>query len=380
MKLEELRVKIDEVDDQIAKLYQARMELAKEVGLTKKINGIATENTLREKEIVKRVTKEMPDNIKLYAKQTFETLFETSKAYQSQIVDVDSKIKVEINNALSNGIGAFCESASVACQGVEGAYASIATDRIFKIANTMFFKDWDAVFSAVEKGLCQYGVLPIENSSVGSVNQVYDLMNKHNFFIVRSIKLRIQHCLLAKKGTNIADIKEIYSHEQALSQCSNKIKTLKNVKATVCDNTAVAAKMVIESDRNDIACIASRECGGLYGLSILEANIQDNDNNYTRFIAISKKLQIFEDSNKISIMVNLPNEAGSLNRLLNKFSTLGLNLTKLESRPVTNSSFEFLFYFDFDAKIEKKEVQNLISELANSCNHFVFLGSYHEIV
>ena len=378
MKLEDLRGKIDTIDDMIASLYVRRMGVAKEIGTVKAENNIATESTLREKEILNRVTADMPEDIKLFAKQIFCALFDTSKAYQSSVSNVNSDIVAEIKEALAQGKVSFPTSAVVACQGVSGAYSSIAADKMFALSNNLYFKDFSGVFNAVEKGLCEYGVLPIENSSVGSVNAVYDLMRLHKFYIVRSFKLRVKHYVLGNGGADLKNIKEIISHEQALNQCAKYIKSLGDIKITVCDNTALAAKLVAESGREDIACISSRECAGIYGLSILAPNVQDNDGNYTRFIAISKKLQVFEDANKISIMVNVPHEVGSLNKLLNKFSTQGLNLTKLESRPMPNSAFEFVFYFDFEAKIDSPQVQNLLGELENTCDRFVFLGSYSE--
>ncbi|HPD02113.1 MAG: bifunctional chorismate mutase/prephenate dehydratase [Christensenellales bacterium] len=379
MDLSELRNEIDLIDDGIAELFVKRMETVKKVGIEKGKAGLPIENTLREKEVLTRVTKTMPPALKLYAKQVFETLFNIGKAYQSELIDLRSAIKSELTAAILDGIKPFPDCASVACQGLPGAYSTAAADRLFSIADIMYFKDFDAVFGAVERGLCEFGVLPIENSSTGSVNAVYDLMRKHSFYIARSIKLKVQHYLLAKNGIKISDVKEIFSHEQAIGQCAEYLKSLKNVKVTVCDNTAVAAQLVAESGRTDVAAICARECAGIYGLSVVQPNIQDNDSNYTRFIAISKKLKVYENSDKISIMVNLPNTAGSLNRILNKFSAQGLNLTKLESRPLTNTPFEFAFYFDIDAKIEKREVLNLLSEIENTCDKFVFLGCYREL-
>lgn len=379
MELNQIRKEIDKVDDSIAKLYVERMGLCREVGEHKRDNNVAMENTAREKEIINRVTAAMPDEIKLFGKQVFHTLFDTSKAYQSRIVDAHSKVKDAICDALSEGIQPFPIEASVAVQGIAGAYAYIAAEKLFEISSISCFRDWDSVFSAVEKGFCEYGVLPIENSSVGSVNGVYDLMRRHKFHIVKSIKLRVKHYLLAKRGAQSKDIREIVSHEQAIAQCQNLLKEYKDVKITVCDNTAQAAKIVADSDRSDIACISSRECAGIYGLDVLKASVQDSDNNYTRFIAISNKLRVFDGADKISIMVNLPHEAGSLNKLLNRFSTLGLNLTKLESRPMPDSPFEFAFYFDFDANVQSPEVQNLLAELDNTSDNFVFLGTYKEI-
>jgi chorismate mutase/prephenate dehydratase len=377
--IQELRGNIDAIDDQIAKLFVERMGIAKEIGKLKAENNKVVADGVREREIINRVTKDMPEEIKLYGKQMFDELFSLSKAYQTRFVLQNSKLISEVRKVLEEGAEVFPNSATVACQGVAGAYSQIATDRMFPIADILYFKDWDPVFKAVEKGLCDFGVLPIENSNAGSVNAVYDLMRKHNFYIVKSIKLRIQHYLLAKSGTETKDVKEIITHEQAVSQCSEFIKTLGNVKITVCENTAKAAELVADSERTDVACICSHDCAGIYGLSILETNVQNNENNYTRFIAIQKKLKVYENADKISIMANLPHEAGSLNKVLNRFASLGLNLTKLESRPMSNTSFEFAFYFDVTAKIEQVEVQNLLAELEKSCDKFVFLGAYTEL-
>lgn len=380
MKIEDLRNEIDKVDDKIAKLYQQRMEISKQVGEYKKSTKTALVNSKREKEILNRVTNDMNSDIKVYAKRVYETLFDTSKAYQNQILDLQSKSQKEILTAIENGIEKFPIEASVACQGIDGSYSSIACSKFFEFSRISFFKNFDGVFQAVEKGFSDYGILPIENSTAGSVGQVYDLMKQHKFYIVKSLKLRISHCLLANPNVDISKIKEIYSHEMAILQCSEFLKEHEDIKVTVVANTAVGAKMVAESNRDDVACISSFECAGIYGLSVLQKEIENSFNNFTRFIVISKTLKIFSDSNKISLLVGLPHESGSLNKLLNKFSTLGLNLTKLESRPMTKSSFEFLFYFDFEAKVTDKAVQNLIAELDMTTDEFTFLGSYHEII
>ena len=378
MELNELRNKIDAIDDQLASLYDKRMKLIKEVGEEKARTNHYVQDLTRENAIIRRVTKAVDENVRVYCKQVFETLFETSRAYQSRFVRIPSGVADEIRSNLEGGLKVFPDNATVACQGVEGAYSMIATTRLFPLSDITYFKNFEGVFHAVEKGLCQYGMLPIENSSVGSVNDVYDLMKEHKFYIVRSIKLHVQHHLLAKKGVKLSEIKEVFSHEQAINQCKKWLgKT--DIKVTVVPNTAVAAKMVAESDRTDIACISSRECASLYGLNVLAANMQDNDNNYTRFILISKKMEIFKKSNRVSIMVNLPHTPGRLNRMLNKFSTYGFNLTKLESRPLPNTTFEFMFYFDFEADIDNPEVINLFAELENGDGQLVFLGSYYEV-
>ena len=378
--LEELRKKIDDIDDKIAALYLERQDTVRKIGEEKARTHTAVLDPAREKKIIAKVTKQADDEQKIYLKRVFETIMETSRAYQRRLVAPVTPLSDELRRGLMEGKKYFPVSASVACQGVDGSYSSIAADKLFEIADITFFRNFEGVFQAVEKGLCDYGVLPIENSAVGSVNAVYDLMKKHRFYIVRSIKLKVSHHLLAKKGVALSDIKEIYSHEQAIGQCSAYLQKLpSSVKVTACPNTAVAAETVANSDRTDIACISSRNCADLYDLGILDSNIQDNDSNYTRFICISKTLEVFAPANRISIMMTLPHEAGSLNRVLNKFSTLGLNLTKLESRPLPGTDFEFMFYFDFEGQIENSDTLSLIAELDQGTEQFAFLGSYYEV-
>ena len=378
--IEELRKKIDELDDKIAELYLERQRTVREIGEEKARTHAAVLDPAREKKIIARVTKQADDEQKIYLKRVFETILETSRAYQRRLVAPVTPLSDNLRRVLMEGKKYFPVSSTVACQGVEGSYSSIAADKLFEIADITFFRNFEGVFQAVEKGLCDYGVLPIENSAVGSVNAVYDLMKKHHFYIVRSIKLKVCHHLLAKKGVALSDIREVYSHEQAIGQCSAYLQKLpSSVKITACPNTAVAAEMVANSDRNDVACISSRNCAELYGLGILESNIQDNDSNYTRFICISKTLEVFAPANRISIMMTLPHESGSLNRVLNKFSTLGLNLTKLESRPLPGTDFEFMFYFDFEGQIENSDTLSLIAELDQGTEQFTFLGSYYEV-
>ncbi len=378
--LEYLRNKIDKIDDQIASLYLERQSVVHDIAEKKAENRTALADPEREKKIIARVTRTADKDQKIYLKRVFETVMETSRSYQRQILTPVTPLTDTLHKVLMEGKKYFPVSSTVACQGVEGSYSSIATDKLFEIADITYFKTFEGVFQAVEKGLCEYGVLPIENSEVGSVGAVYDLMKKHNFFIVRSIKLRICHHLLAHKGVKLSDIKEIYSHEQAIGQCSAFLQKLgQNVKVITCPNTAVAAETVASSERTDIACISSRNCADLYDLGILASNIQNNISNFTRFICISKNLEIFSPANRISIMMTLPHEAGSLNRVLNKFSTLGLNLTKLESRNLPSTDFEFLFYFDFEGRIDDADTLALIAELDQGSEQFTFLGSYCEV-
>lgn len=379
MDIEKLRIQIDEIDNEITNLFGKRMEISNLVSQYKKENRLTVIDRSREREILSRVTELVEPELEVYTKTLFQTLFNLSRSYQNMLLSDDHPLRQEIDNSLKNTPDLFPSKAVVACQGVEGAYSQIAADKLFSLPSIMYFNTFEGVFSAVEKGLSRYGILPIENSSHGSVTQVYDLMKKHNFHIVRSLKLKIDHALLAKKGSKLSDIKEIFSHEQAIGQCSAFLEGLKGVKVTVVENTAVAAQKVAESDRADIAALSSHNCAELYGLTALGVDVQDNANNFTRFICISKNPEIYPGANKISLMLSLPHRPGSLYDTISRFSVLGLNLTKLESRPVPEKDFEFMFYFDIDASVKAEGVVSLLCELASSTDQFVFLGNYSEM-
>ena len=375
MEIEQLRQKIDAIDDQLSKLYLERMEVCKQIGQEKQRLDLPVNASKRENEVLARVTKGADEDKVVYLKQLYDEIFLQSKNYQSSLRDVSSKTVDKIRDLLTTERKNFPISATIACQGVEGAYSGIAARRLFEITDITYFKNFDGVFNAVEKGLCDYGVLPIENSTAGSVLPVYDLMKKHSFYIVKSIRLPVKHCLVAKKAG--AKIAEIYSHDQALSQCAEFIKKT-GAKAVAVENTAFAARMVAESDNENVAAICSAECAKLYGLTVLQEGVQDSGFNYTRFICISNKLKIFRGATKISVMTSLEHKVGSLNNLLSRFYSQGLNLTKLESRPIGGSDFEFMFYFDFEGDVESKGLLNLLADLENGSDNFVFLGSYKE--
>ena len=273
----------------------------------------------------------------------------------------------------------FPKSARVGCCGIPGAYGQVAADRLFALADITYFNSFKAVFQAVEKGLCRYGILPIENSTAGTVASVYDLMRGHNFSIVRSVRLPIKHALLVNPGTAAADIKEIFSHEHALKQCSNYLEKFPGAKLTTCSTTAQAARLVAESGRKDVAAIGDISCVEHYHLSALATCIQDSDYNYTRFICISKEPEIYPGADRISIMTTLPHRPGALNSLLERFSVLGLNLSKLESRPIPGENFEYMFYFDFDGSVADADVRALLITLSMENDEFVFLGNYREV-
>lgn len=377
MDINELRTSIDQIDGELTALFRKRMETAAQIAEYKQKNSLPVFNRERERDILNSVTESVPDELQGYTKTLYQTIFDLSRSYQKKLIKPQSALSKMIEDVTAQTPCERPDRAVVACQGVEGAYSQFACDKMFSYPSIMYFSGFEDVFKAVDSGLCRYGVLPLENSTAGSVNKVYDLMNKYKFYITHSIKLFIGHALLAPEGTSLSGVKEIFSHEQAISQCSEFIASL-GVKVTVCENTAAAAKMVSDSGRTDCAAIGSKDCAELYGLKVLESGIQNTDNNYTRFICISKKPEIYPGANKTSIMMTIPHKPGSLYNIISRFAALGLNMTKLESRPIPGSNFEFMFYFDIDASVYSENLKALLSELENDAEQFSYLGSYTE--
>ena len=378
MELNELRNEINQIDDEILDLFLRRMDVAGQVAEYKRANDLPICQPQREREILKKVADKAGPDMGGYARVLFSMLMELSKSRQNRGKEL--ALHQKIAEAIENTPQLFPQAPMVACQGVEGANSQIACEKIFKNPFILYFKSFESVFTAIEQGLCQYGILPIENSTAGSVKKVYDLMIRHNFSIVRTFRLKVDHNLLANPGTKLEDIKEIYSHEQALNQCSSFLETLPGVKFIAVENTATAAQMVAQSGRTDIAAISSRSCAELYGLVNLAPSIQDKDNNRTRFICISKNLEIYPGADKTSIMMILPHRPGSLYRVLARLYGLGINVTKLESRPIPDRDFEFMFYFDLDTSIYSEEFVQLMCELDDLCEECKYLGSYSEVV
>ena len=379
MDIKDLREKLNKIDDTLSAAFKERMEVALEIARFKKENGLPVLAPGREREVINRLTEGCDDTIAASMKILYNTLFDLSRSYQHRYMMDDTQLTDRIADALEKTPKTFPQRAVVACQGVEGAYSQQACERLFNLPNITYFKRFEGVFQAIESGLCRYGVLPIENSSFGSVTEVYDLMRRYRFSIVRSVRLKIDHHLLVKPGVKLSDIREIVSHEQAIGQCGEFLRSHRNIQVTVCTNTAAAAKMVAESDRRDIAAISSGACAQLYGLTALPDKVSDSDSNFTRFICIAKELEIYPGADKTSLMLSLPHKPGSLYRMIARFSALGLNLTKLESRPITGSDFEFMFYFDLEASVYSAEMTQLLCELEESGDPFTYLGSYSEV-
>ena len=377
MELKDYRAKIDEIDAQIAHLFAERMQAAEAIADYKAQNHLPIYHPAREREVLLSASQAAAPYSR-EARVVFGAMMDVSRSRQAARLAGESPLTQAISRAVAETPATFPQNATVACQGIEGAYSHQAANRLFALPQILFFQRFDSVFQAVEKGLCRYGVLPIENSSAGSVTEVYDLMKGRDFSIVRGTRLHIVHALLTR-GAKLGQIREVISHEQAVRQCAPFLKAHPEIRVTLCANTAVAAQTVANSGRDDLAAIASPACAELYGLTALPDSIQASDNNHTRFIVISKKPEIYPGANRISLMLTLPHVAGSLYRMIARFSALEMNLLKIESRPIPGRDFEFMFYFDVEASCANPEVLSLLAELESTVSQFAFLGNYAEV-
>ena len=377
--LQEIRQQLDAIDDQMLALFADRMRLVSQVAAYKQEHNIPILDSGRERQIMNRLTLRAGKDLEHPVKLLYETIFNLSRASQARQLHGETPLSRTLEKANRAAGKALPNRAMVACQGTEGAYSQLACQRMFEFADILYMNSFNDVFNAVEKGMCPYGVLPIENSTAGSVTQVYDLMEKHRFYIVRAVRQRIEHRLLALPGAALADIREVVSHEQALRQCSAFLAAHPRIKATPMANTAMAADAVAASGRKDLAAIASRDCEQLYGLEALSDSVSDTGNNYTRFICIAKDLAVYEGADKISLMLSAAHQPGSLYRLLTHIALNEVNLTKLESRPIPGKDFEFRFFFDIEASIREEKTRALIDQLKRDSDQFVFLGNYEEI-
>jgi len=377
--LEEIRGSLDAIDDQLIDLFAQRMRLADDAAAYKKEKGLPILDTGRERQIINRVSLRAGEDLEHDAKLLYQTLFSVSRARQAAQLRASSPLTAALEEAARSVQDRMPQRVMVACQGTEGAYSQQVCDRMFEFADILYMNTFNDVFNAVERGMCPFGVLPIENSTAGSVTQVYDLMEKHRFHIVKAARQRVDHALLALPGTQLSDIREIVSHEQALRQCGAFLAAHPEIKATPMENTAAAAARVSAEKRKDLAAIASRECASLYGLEAVSAAVADTDNNFTRFICIAKDLTVYRGANKISLMLSAAHRPGALYRLMSHIAVMGLNLTKLESRPIPGKDFEFRFFFDIEASIEDGAVRALMGQLESEADQFVFLGNYEEM-
>lgn len=378
MNLDKARSQINGINDEMLKLFLERMELSSHVAKAKAQMGKAIFDAKRERDILDKITAQAGPDMDIYARRFFENLFSLSRTFQAEELFKETAFTKEVEAAVAAAPNLPPQRGTVACCGIFGSNAQMACDKLLPLSQILYVNSFQAVFDAVEEGLAQFGVLPIENSSNGSVKEVYDLLERKHCYIVRGTKQWISHDLLAKEGTRLEDIHTVYSHPQALGQCSEFFAQYPHIKLEPYTNTAMAAQMVAQSEDAGIAAVAAPQCAQLYGLQAVRRSIQNNDNNYTRFICITKDLAVYPGANKISIVTTASHTPGGLGSLLTKFGNMGINLTKIESRPIQRHNFEFLFYLDLEASLVDPRVRSLLAELHESQDKFRLLGNYPE--
>lgn len=374
MTLDEVRREIDCIDTQLIDLLMRRMSCSKEVAAIKQREHLPVLNTAREEEILRQVGEKAGEFAG--ALQTiFSNIMSVSRALQHEQLHTGEALRAAILNASREAPALPCR---VVCQGVEGAYSSRAARRMFPGCTPVFTTHFEDVFRSIENNSADFGILPVENSSAGSVSDVYDLLLKYRFSIVGGVDVKISHCLAAAPGTRFAQIRTVYSHPQGIRQCSEYLEK-NHLPTQIYSNTAAAAEMVAGS-REPLAAICSREAAERCGLSILAENIQNSGDNCTRFIVIARELRIPADADKISLCFSLPHVTGSLYSTLARFAIHGLNLTKIESRPIPGRNFEYFFYLDFTGNVLlNSEMLDLLCALSEELPDFSFLGNYKEL-
>ena len=371
----ELRDEIDAIDSEIVELYEKRMQIAKEVAEYKISVGkpiFDKEREISKLEILKG--KVGTEFLKHGISELFEQIMAMSRKRQYQLL-TDRGLAEKIDFTEVDVLG--FPGMKIVYQGTEGAYSQLAMEEFFgPNINSRHMETWRDAMEAIKSGEADYAVLPIENSSAGIVSENYDLLVEYDNYIVGEQIIRIDHALLALPEAEISDITDIYSHPQALMQCGKYLDAHKEWEKHSYKNTAMASLKVKEDGEIHKAAIASRLNAELHGLKVLEERIQDNKNNFTRFIIVSGKKIFRKSAKKISICFEIPHESGSLYHKLSHFIFNGLNMNKIESRPISNKTWEYRFFVDFDGNLNDAAVLNALRGLKEETSCLRILGNF----
>lgn len=371
-----LRKRIDEIDRQLLPLFIERMKLGKGVADYKRANNMPILDRAREIEVLNNKISLLEGEDKALENEVYEffaSVMAISRGLQAK--ELDTSKGYDFDEILSHSTKK--ENPRVLYAGVSGAFAEEALIKYFgEESERINKKNFEEVCVALKNNEADYAVLPIENSATGSITDNVDLISKYNFYITGEVNLKVEQCLLAPKGAKESDITHIYSHEQGLKQCSEYLKRFKNAELEACSNTAYSAKMVAQSNDITKAAIASRRNAKLYGLDILAENINYSSSNTTRFVIISNEAEVSEKADKISVSFTLPHESGTLYNALAQFTRGGLNLLKIESRPVRNKNFEYRFFIDYSGNLRDEIVLGVTKNLAKQTTEFKVLGNY----
>lgn len=374
MDLLECRNKLDVIDKQIVKLFEERMDICGKVAETKIASGKAVYDAEREKQKLDAVSAMADSEFNQVAvRELFSQMMSISRKYQYSIL-------AEHGRAMKLGFERLdqlpMEGVRVVHQGVEGAYSHAAAIQYFgekaEIYHVARFED---AMKEVQLGNADYAVMPIENSSAGAVIDMYDLLTRYDNYIVAETFLPVNHALLGVPGAKLSDVKTVFSHPQALMQCSAFLND-NGLKQISVENTAVAAKRVVEEGNKSQAAIASEIAGKLYGLELLKPFIQNNQGNTTRFVILANRKVYQKDAGKISLCFELPHTSGSLYNMLGNFIFNHVNMMMIESRPIPGKNWEYRFFVDIEGNLQDAGVKNALRGIGAEAQNFKILGNY----
>lgn len=380
MNLDDIRVQIDKIDKQMTELFEERMDLVLKVAKYKEENDQKIFDSEREKKVIEKnkgylKNQEYDKSLEDFYNDMMAVSrrFQAKQIFSNYMEDIsDSEVEKVVKSA-----GLRKESPTVCYQGVPGAYSEEALIATFGAdTERVNVKEFEDVFQKLQDEDIDYGILPIENSSTGSISEVYDLMRDYGYYVVGETSIKVDQNLLAIPGTSLEDIKEVYSHPQGIKQSEEFLNTHKDWKRIPFRNTAESAKLVSESKSVEKAAIASRRAAELYGLDVLVPSINYNNNNHTRFVIIGKNLEINDDANKVSIIFSAPHKPGALYGALSYFAENNLNMQRIESRPVIEKSWEYFFYIDFEGNLKDENLKKAIVEIEKNSTYFKLLGNY----
>ncbi len=371
MDLSHYRSEIDTIDKELIKLFERRIEISKNIAKYKSENNMQIFDESREKEVIEKNLKRLSK--KEYEKVTklfIRTLMDLSKSLQEEIVSKEEMVVHKGNYKIEKNI-------KIGYQGVKGSFSEEAMIEYFgENQKSINYEKFEDVFIALQNDEIDYGILPFENSCTGAITSVYDLLSKYGFYIVGEESIKINQNLIGVKGAKIEDIKEVYSHPQGFEQSREFLKEHDDFKLIYFYNTAISAKHISSLNDKSKAAISSCRAAKIYDLDILEKNINDNENNHTKFVIISKHLETSKDCNKVTVIFSLDNKAGTLYNLLSHFAKNNINMIKIESRPSNSKLYEYVLYVDFEGNIEDDNVRGAISLIQDKSQFFKLLGCY----
>lgn len=373
--LQEIRKQLDGIDREIVSLFEKRMSLSGQVAEYKIETGKQVYDKEREQQKIEAVTGMVEDEFhKQAVRELFTQMMTISRHFQYKLM-AEHGLKAEYDFRPVKSLPV--NHAQVVYQGVEGAYTHEAALKYFGADADIYHVDsWEDAMKEVEAGAADYAVLPIENSSAGAVTHNYDLLIKYHNYIVAETFLSVDHALLGLSEATEGDIQTVFSHPQALMQCSEFLNANRDWRQISVENTAIAAKKVFEDGDPSQAAVASEIAGEIYGLKVLKSSINHNKNNTTRFIILSKEPVYREDAGKISISFELPHKSGSLYNMLSNFIYNGVNMMMIESRPILGRNWEYRFFIDIEGNLSDASIQNALKGISEEGSNMRVLGNY----